>query len=109
MAKNPNEATPPGPDSADRGFKIESLTALVLCGGNSRGALQVGFYQALCELGLRPDFIVGSSIGALNGAFIAAGMSPDVLAELWLKFRAEGCRFLESGVAAQAARATRAI
>lgn len=87
MAKNPNEATPPGPDSADRVFKIESPTALVMCGGNSRGALQVGFYQALCELGLRPDFIVGSSIGALNGAFIAAGMSPDALAELWLKFR----------------------
>lgn len=76
-----------GTRPVDPALGIEPPVALVLCGGNSRGALQVGFYWALWELGLRPDFVIGSSIGALNGAFIAAGMSPDALAELWLKFR----------------------
>lgn len=63
-----------------------SPVALVLCGGGSRGALEVGFYRAVRELGLPIDFVVGSSIGALNGAYIAAGMSPDELARLWLGF-----------------------
>jgi NTE family protein len=58
-------------------------TALVLCGGGVRGAVEVGFYRALVELGVRIDLIVGTSIGALNGAFIAGGTSPDELAHLW--------------------------
>ena len=66
---------------------IESPAALVLCGGGSRGALEVGFYRAVRELGLPVDFVIGSSIGALNGAYIAAGMSPDELTRLWLTFR----------------------
>jgi NTE family protein len=61
--------------------------ALVLCGGGSRGAMEVGFYQALTECGIKVDFILGSSIGALNGAFIAAGMSPSELVQLWREFR----------------------
>lgn len=48
-------------------------TALVLCGGGARGAMQVGFYQAITELGLSFDLVVGSSVGALNGTLIAAG------------------------------------
>ncbi|MEX2239494.1 MAG: patatin-like phospholipase family protein [Burkholderiales bacterium] len=63
------------------------MTALVLCGGGSRGALEVGFYRAVCELGLPVDLVVGSSIGALNGAFIAAGTPPGELARLWLQVR----------------------
>lgn len=62
-------------------------TALVLCGGGSRGAMEVGFYKALTEFGVRADFILGSSIGALNGAFIAGGMAPSELARLWTEFR----------------------
>jgi NTE family protein len=61
--------------------------ALILCGGGSRGAMEVGFYRTLTELGLRVDFILGSSIGALNGAYIAGGMTPDKLAGLWCDFR----------------------
>ena len=57
--------------------------ALVLSGGGSKGALQVGLHRALCELGVRPDFVVGSSVGALNGALIAAGAGPRVMAEGW--------------------------
>jgi len=61
----------------------EGPLALVLSGGGSKGALQVGMYRALCEVGLEPDFIVGSSVGALNGAFIAAGVGPRALARGW--------------------------
>jgi NTE family protein len=58
-------------------------TALVLCGGGAHGALEVGFVQALEELGIRYDHVFGSSIGALNGAFLAGGASPAGLADLW--------------------------
>jgi len=66
---------------------IQSPVALILCGGGSRGALEVGFYRALHEIGLPVDLIIGSSIGALNGAFIAGGMPPADLAALWRGFR----------------------
>lgn len=69
------------------GAEIRSPVALVLCGGGSRGALQVGFYRAIRDLGLPVDFIIGSSIGALNGACFAAGMPPETVAELWCRFR----------------------
>jgi NTE family protein len=46
-------------------------TALVLAGGKSLGAFEAGAYEALHEAGLRPGWIVGSSIGAVNGAIIA--------------------------------------
>lgn len=62
-------------------------TALVLCGGGARGAMQVGFYQAIVELGLSFDLVIGSSVGALNGAMIAADMPPDELAQLWRGLR----------------------
>jgi NTE family protein len=58
-------------------------TALVLCGGGALGAVEVGLYRALVELGLRFDFVVGSSIGAVNGALIAAGLTPAEMEELW--------------------------
>src|SRR3954451_9341414 len=46
-------------------------TAFVLSGGASLGSIQVGMLEALYERGIRPDLIVGTSAGALNGAFIA--------------------------------------
>jgi len=46
-------------------------TAFVLAGGGSFGAIQVGMLQALVDHGIRPDFVVGSSVGALNGAYFA--------------------------------------
>jgi len=62
---------------------------LVLSGGGSRGALDVGFAQALWGAGASFDLIIGSSVGALNGAFLASGGTPDELAEVWrpLRFR----------------------
>lgn len=74
--------------------ETRSPVALVLCGGGSRGAMEVGFYRALHELGLHVDLIIGASIGALNGAFIAGGMPPNDLAELWRGFpRPDGIRW----------------
>ena len=44
---------------------------LVLQGGGALGAYQVGVYEALHEAGLEPDWVIGTSIGAINGAIIA--------------------------------------
>lgn len=49
-----------------------SSTAFVLSGGASLVAVQAGMLHALYERGVRPDLIVGSSGGAINGAFIAS-------------------------------------
>lgn len=47
-------------------------TAFVLGGGGMLGSAEVGMLRALFESEIRPDLIVGSSVGALNGALIAA-------------------------------------
>jgi NTE family protein len=47
-------------------------TAFVLGGGGLLGAHEVGMLRALSEAGIRPDLVVGTSVGAINGAFIAA-------------------------------------
>jgi NTE family protein len=61
---------------------------LVLSGGGARGAFQVGVWDVLFHhpdgLGRPPDVISGTSAGALNGAFIAAGLSPGEMLEFWL-------------------------
>lgn len=61
-------------------------TAFVLGGGGVLGATQVGMLQGLLEEGIVPDLVVGTSIGAINGAFVAQDPTPgamDGLAELW--------------------------
>ncbi|MGW8565926.1 patatin-like phospholipase family protein [Isoptericola sp. NPDC055881] len=60
--------------------------AFVLGGGGVRGAVHVGMLQALFEAGVRPDLVVGTSIGAINGAAVAADPSlavVDRLGEAW--------------------------
>ena len=47
-------------------------TAFVLAGGGSLGAIQVGMLRELVAYGVQPDLVVGSSVGALNGAYFAA-------------------------------------
>ena len=46
-------------------------TVLVLQGGGALGAYQVGVYQALHEAGIEPDWVIGTSIGAINASIIA--------------------------------------
>ncbi len=46
-------------------------TAFVLGGGGVLGAVEVGMLRALLERGIRPDLVLGTSIGALNGALVA--------------------------------------
>ena len=50
----------------------DELTAYVLGGGGLLGSSEVGMVRALAEHGIRPDVVLGTSIGAMNGAFIAA-------------------------------------
>jgi NTE family protein len=68
---------PAGPDGP---------VAFVLGGGGVLGATQVGMLRALLEAGIRPDMIIGTSVGAVNGAVMAADPSPSgvrELADLW--------------------------
>ena len=61
-------------------------TAVVLGGGGVLGAVQVGMLRALAEAGVRPDLVLGTSVGALNGAVLAALPADEVadrLDELW--------------------------
>lgn len=60
----------------------DSPTAWVLAGGGSFGAIQVGMLQALVAYGLVPDLVVGSSVGAINGAYFAGAPDADGLARL---------------------------
>src|SRR5271170_8306360 len=47
-------------------------TAFVLGGGGLLGASEVGMLRALADAGITPDLVVGTSVGALNGVFVAA-------------------------------------
>jgi NTE family protein len=60
-------------------------TAFVLGGGGLLGAHEVGMLRALAEAGIRPDLVVGTSIGAINGAFVAADPQGGAarLARMW--------------------------
>ncbi len=61
-------------------------TAFVLGGGGVLGAVEVGMLRALLERGLVPDLVLGTSVGALNGALVAQQPEPavvDRLTGLW--------------------------
>ena len=51
-------------------------TAFVFAGGGSFGAIQVGMLHALVAHGVLPDFVVGASVGAINGAYFAGNPTP---------------------------------
>jgi NTE family protein len=59
---------------------------LVLQGGGALGAYQAGVYEALHEAGMEPDWLIGTSIGAINAALIAGNEPADrvsALREFW--------------------------
>jgi NTE family protein len=90
--------------------------AIVLSGGGPLGALQVGAVRSLIESGLVPDLLVGTSVGALNAAFLAFDPTPQGAARLedvwrnlgtadlfaarwrlsWTRFLARGDRVFEN-------------
>ena len=51
-----------------RHVSVEDVTAFVLGGGGVLGAVEVGMLRALLERGVTPDLVLGTSVGALNGA-----------------------------------------
>src|SRR4051812_7484101 len=63
---------------------------LVFQGGGALGAYQAGVYQALHEGNIEPDWIIGTSIGAINASLIAGnepGSRLDRLEEFWRRMR----------------------
>jgi NTE family protein len=50
---------------------LPGQVVLVLQGGGALGADQVGVYEAMHEAGIDPDWVIGTSIGAINAALIA--------------------------------------
>lgn len=57
--------------------------ALILSGGGARGAYEIGVWKHLCEMNWRPDLICGTSVGAINGAAITAGLPLEDLVTFW--------------------------
>jgi NTE family protein len=82
-AKVPRGANPPpskpgakaAPEPA-RDPRSHGQIVLVLQGGGALGAYQAGVYQAMHEAGLEPDWVIGTSIGAINASLIA-GNTPE--------------------------------
>ena len=79
-------------------------TTLVLSGGGSKGAFQVGVLKYLYEVrGFRPDIITGTSVGALNAAKLAEGQGSgansraalDGLLELWRSIDGDDSIYVE--------------
>ncbi len=67
-----------------------SRTAFVFAGGGSVGAAEVGMLRALVDRGIRPDFVVGASAGAINAVHFAATPTAEGVAEmtqLWTRLR----------------------
>jgi NTE family protein len=57
-------------------------TAFVLGGGGILGAHEVGMLRALAESSIEPDIVLGTSVGAINGALFAADPTPDGVARI---------------------------
>lgn len=74
------------PGRACHDGRVSGPVAFVLGGGGVLGAVQVGMLRALLRHGIRPDLIVGTSVGAVNGVLVAADPSESVayrLANVW--------------------------
>ena len=62
---------------------MSTQTAFVLSGGGAKGAWQLGVLKAVIEAGIKPDVIVGTSVGALNGAGLSL-VGIEKLEKIWL-------------------------
>jgi NTE family protein len=88
---------PKGTGKPRRDLRHKGQFVLVLQGGGALGAYQVGVYQALHEAGVEPDWVIGTSIGAINASLIA-GNKPAERLEKLLAFWSR----IEHGALAQA-------
>ena len=70
------------PSFAQEQSCVAAKTALVLGGGGSKGFAHVGVLQTLDSLGIKPDLIVGTSIGAIVGALYASGYTGNEIATI---------------------------
>jgi NTE family protein len=66
----------------DRRAALPGQIVLVLQGGGALGAYQAGVYQALHEQSIAPDWVIGTSIGAINAALIAGNAESERLPRL---------------------------
>lgn len=81
-ASGPTDYRGPGvashsPEVLPRGER--PMVALVLGSGGKRGFAHVGVLKVLAEAGIKPDLVVGTSVGAIVGVLYAAGLSPEEL------------------------------
>ena len=87
-ARRQRTNAPPAPSAKNA---LPGQVVLVFQGGGALGAYQVGVYQALHEAGIEPDWVIGTSIGAINAALIA-GNPPerrlDRLDRFWTRIQA---------------------
>jgi NTE family protein len=75
------------PDASDSNLALPHPVGFVLGGGGSLGAVQVGMLQALMEQDVKPDLVIGTSVGSLNGAVIASDptSAANRLSHAWLR------------------------
>src|SRR5574339_472011 len=90
-------------------MSTEAIRALILSGGGGRGAFHAGVYKYLMKKhkvnvdaahvgAWEPQIIVGTSIGAVNGAAIAQGMTADQLVEVWKSLEEHDIQGLPPGM-----------
>src|SRR5215207_9431583 len=75
------EQTNPVPQQHNKALPYD-VVALVLQGGGALGAYQAGVYEGLHEASIRPNWLAGISIGALNAAIIAGSPEDERVARL---------------------------
>jgi NTE family protein len=89
---------------------VKRPVGYVLAGGASYGSVQVGMLRALADSDLRPDLVVGTSVGSLNGAALAENPeeAPERLTNLWANVTREDIfgGVLKSAVALAAGKST---
>lgn len=82
--------------------------AVVLAGGGSRGAYQIGVWRAMQELGISYQIVTGTSVGALNGAMLVQG-DYEPARRMWLRLTAKDIANVDLEAAQQSADPTRAV
>lgn len=61
---------------------MHAKRALVFSGGGGKGGYQIGAWKAVREIGFVPDMVIGTSVGALNGALVAMDKFDEAL-DIW--------------------------